>query len=74
MFVNMLKPYISHSDNETSSSSSLVIPVASVSSDVSLSEYSPEMDGLNQGSISLSIPRLPDSETLLTLPSKLVHL
>ena len=72
--INMLKAYISRSDNESSSSSSLVIPVASVSLDVSLSEYSPELDGLNQGSTSLSIPRLPNSETLLTLPSKLVHL
>ena len=50
--INMLKPYISHSEFREVSSS-CVVPVASVN--VPLCEYSPEIDGFSQGSVTLCV-------------------
>ncbi len=67
--INMLKAYVSRSDSDVSMPVATVVPVT-----VSLSEYSPESDGLKMNSASFLSARLPNSETLLNLWEKLSHL
>ncbi len=64
--INMLKADISHSDSDVSIPVATVVPVT-----VSLSEYSPESNGLKMNSTLFLSTRLPNSETLLNLSEKL---
>ncbi len=67
--INMLKAFVSRSDYKVSMPVATVVPVT-----VSLSEYSPESDGLKMNSALFLSARLPNSETLLNLSEKLSHL
>ncbi len=67
--INMLKAYVSRSDSKVSMPVATVVPVT-----VSLSEYSPESNGLKMNSTLFLSTRLPNSETLLNLSEKLSHL
>ena len=67
--INMLKPYVSR-ELETAS----VCPVLVVSAAPVVSSYSPEEDGLSFRDVSVSCPRLQNSEILKNLPRFLAHL
>ncbi len=68
--VNMLKPYVTHSDV-----SNVAVVAATVTSvNVSLSDYAHESDDLKMGSASFLTARLFNSETLKDLSTKLSHL
>ncbi len=60
---------MSRSDSDVNKSVVTIAPVT-----VSLSEYSPESDSLRMNSASFLSARLPNSETLLHLSEKLLHL
>ncbi len=67
--INMLKAYVSRSDSDVSMPVATVVPVT-----VSLSECSPESDGLKMNSALFLSASLPNSETLLNLAENLSHL
>ncbi len=67
--INMLKAYVSRSDSDVSMPVATVVPVT-----VSLSECSPESNGLKMNSALFLSACLPNSETLLNLAENLSHL
>uniref|UniRef100_A0A3B3R4L1 Gypsy retrotransposon integrase-like protein 1 n=1 Tax=Paramormyrops kingsleyae TaxID=1676925 RepID=A0A3B3R4L1_9TELE len=69
--VNMLKPYLVRSGSAPSSVSA---PVPTPAGIVSLSQYSPESDDFHLGRNCLPCARLPNSEALRNLMSRLSHL
>lgn len=72
--INMLKSYVVRSDFENSKSSPTTCPSVAVPVEVVSSVDSPCADDLRLGSTAISSGRLPNSETLAILSSKLSHL
>ncbi len=70
----MLKSYVSRLDSEMSRSAPTTSPSVAVSVEVVLSVEPPCVDDLSLGSAAISSARLKNSETLVTLSSKLSHL
>ncbi|XP_076876436.1 uncharacterized protein LOC143525877 [Brachyhypopomus gauderio] len=72
--VNMLKRYVSRADSHTPAVSTPVPALLMTSVSAPSTAYVPENDGLSFGSLCPPVARLPNSEALAVLPTKLDHL